>query len=70
MNIEHNVNTQELTEEDYTKVYAGYGHSLLLGEDLMNIIYDISPETTPLQSNIGQETVSNTLFEWQTDSLY
>ncbi len=38
-------------------------------EDLMNIIYDISPETTPLQSNIGQETVSNTLFEWQTDAL-
>lgn len=38
-------------------------------EDLMNIIYDISPEQTPLISNIGQETVSNTLFEWQTDSL-
>ncbi len=39
-------------------------------EDLMNIIYDISPEQTPLISNIGQESVSNTLFEWQTDTLY
>ena len=38
-------------------------------EDLMNIIYDISPEQTPLISNIGQESVNNTLFEWQTDSL-
>ena len=38
-------------------------------EDLMNIIYDISPEQTPLISNIGQESVSNTTFEWQTDSL-
>ena len=38
-------------------------------EDLMNIIYDISPEQTPLISNIGQESVSNTMFEWQTDSL-
>ena len=38
-------------------------------EDLMNIIYDISPEQTPLISNIGQESVSNTNFEWQTDSL-
>ena len=41
MNIEHNVNTQELTEEDYTKVYAGYGHSVLLGEDLMNIMPEV-----------------------------
>lgn len=38
-------------------------------EDLANIIYDISPEETPFQSNIGQETVSNTYFEWMTDTL-
>lgn len=38
-------------------------------EDLANIIYDISPDETPLQSNIGQETVSNTYFEWMTDVL-
>ena len=39
-------------------------------EDLMNVIYDISPEQTPFVSNIAQEQVSNTMFEWQTDSLY
>ena len=38
-------------------------------EDLMNVIYDISPEQTPMISNVAQEQVSNTLFEWQTDSL-
>ena len=33
-------------------------------EELANIIYDISPDETPFQSNIGQETVSNTYYEW------
>lgn len=38
-------------------------------EELSNIISNISPEDVPLQSNIGSENVSNTYFEWQTDSL-
>jgi len=38
-------------------------------EDLSNVITNISPEETPYQSNIGRETISNTLFEWQSDSL-
>lgn len=38
-------------------------------EDLSNIIYDISPTTTPLMSNIGRDTADNTYFEWQTDVL-
>lgn len=38
-------------------------------EDLANIIYNISPEETPYFSNIGKDTVTNTLYEWQTDSL-
>ena len=38
-------------------------------EELSNIIYNISPEETPFQSNGGRETVKNTFFEWQTDSL-
>jgi len=38
-------------------------------EDLSNVITNISPEETPYQSNIGRETISNTLFEWQTDVL-
>jgi hypothetical protein len=38
-------------------------------EDLSNIIYNISPETTPFMSNIGRDTADNTYFEWQTDAL-
>lgn len=38
-------------------------------EDLANVIYNISPAETPLISNAGKETVSNTYFEWQVDSL-
>lgn len=39
-------------------------------EDLANVIYDISPEDTPFQSNIGRgPKPNNTLFEWQVDSL-
>lgn len=38
-------------------------------EDLSNIISNISPEDTPVYSMAGKGKVSNTLFEWQTDSL-
>ena len=38
-------------------------------EDLSNIITNIAPEETPYMSNIGHESVSNSLFEWQTDTL-
>jgi len=38
-------------------------------EDLSNVITNIAPEETPYQSNIGRETITNTLFEWQTDTL-
>ena len=38
-------------------------------EDLSNTIHNISPEETPLLSNIPKETCSNTYYEWQTDSL-
>ncbi len=38
-------------------------------EDLSDLISDISPTTTPFQSNIGSRDVDNTYFEWQTDSL-
>jgi len=45
--------------------YAAVG----IREELSNIIYNISPEETPFMSNGGRETVSNTFYEWQTDSL-
>lgn len=38
-------------------------------EELSNVIANISPEETPFQSNVGSESISNTFFEWQTDSL-
>ena len=38
-------------------------------EDLSNVITNIAPEETPFMSNIGRETISNSLYEWQTDTL-
>lgn len=38
-------------------------------EDLADVIYNIAPEETPFMSNIGRKQVSNTLFEWQEDTL-
>jgi len=38
-------------------------------EQLSDVISSISPEEVPLQSNLGSVNVSNTYFEWQTDSL-
>ena len=38
-------------------------------EDLSDLISDISPTTTPFQSNICSRDADNTYFEWQTDAL-
>ena len=38
-------------------------------EDLSNIIYNISPTDTPFMSGVGKTKATNTLHEWQTDSL-
>ena len=51
-----------------TNTYQTYGEKGIR-EDLSNVISSISPEETPFQSNVGTESVSNTFFEWQTDSL-
>ena len=40
-----------------------------LREDLSDLISDISPTTTPFQSNIGTRGAEATYFEWQTDAL-
>lgn len=41
-----------------------------LREDLADVIYNISPESTPFISNMTKRRqVTNTFFEWQTDSL-
>lgn len=38
-------------------------------EDLSDVIYNISPRETPFMSAIGREKATQTLTEWQTDSL-
>ncbi len=38
-------------------------------EDISDIISNISPTKTPFSSMIGSETITNTLFQWQEDSL-
>ena len=38
-------------------------------EDISDIISNITPTTTPFLSSIGKESVSNTLYQWQEDSL-
>ena len=43
--------------------------SIGVKEDLADVIYDISPTDTPIMSSIGKARASQTLNEWQTDSL-
>ena len=38
-------------------------------EDLEDVIYDISPEETPLYSSCAKVKATNTYHEWQTDAL-
>jgi len=47
------------------KTYSQVG----LKEDIEDIIYDISPTDTPMLSSIGSSTATNTLHQWQQDSL-
>src|SRR5215831_11445145 len=38
-------------------------------EDLVNVIYDVSPVDTPFLSMAGQTSATNVNHEWQVDSL-
>jgi len=38
-------------------------------EQLSNIIYNLSPTTTPFMSAIGKNSIKNVVFDWQTESL-
>lgn len=53
------------TPTDTTSTYDAIGNR----EDLSDIIYDISPTTTPFISGISHGTATATNHEWQTDSL-
>ena len=43
--------------------------SVGIREDLQDVIYQISPEETPFYSACKKVKASNTLHEWQTDTL-
>jgi len=51
-----------------TNTRETYG-GVQIREDLSNIIYNISPMDTPFISGAGRGSCSNTLFEWQRDTL-
>jgi len=38
-------------------------------EQLSNIIYNLSPTTTPFMSSIKTSSIKNVVFDWQTESL-
>ena len=38
-------------------------------EQLSDVIYNISPQTTPFMSSIGKNTIKNVVFDWQTENL-
>ena len=38
-------------------------------EQLSNVIYNISPTTTPFMSSIGKNSIKNVVFNWQTEAL-
>jgi hypothetical protein len=40
-----------------------------IAEDVSDIISNISPTKTPFSTAIGNEKITNTIFEWQEDSL-
>ena len=52
-----------------TNTFDTYDGSNSIREDLADVIYNISPTETPFMSNAAKGTATNTLYEWQTDSL-
>lgn len=53
------------TPADTTSTYDAVGNR----EDLSNVIYDISPTTTPFLSGISRVAATATNHEWQTDTI-
>ena len=51
-----------------TNVFETYD-SNSIREDLSNVIYNVTPDETPLLSSIAQVKASQTYHEWQVDSL-
>ena len=38
-------------------------------EDLSDVIYNIAPMDTPFMSGLSKQSVDNTFYEWQTDTI-
>ena len=38
-------------------------------EDISNVISNISPTTVPFTTSVGEESIDNTLYQWQEDTL-
>ena len=51
-----------------TNTYDTYD-SVGIREDLSNVIYDVSPDETPLLSAMAKVKATNTFHEWQTNTL-
>ena len=43
--------------------------SVAIREDLSNVIYNIAPMDTPFLSGLSKQSVDNTFYEWQTDTI-
>jgi hypothetical protein len=52
-----------------TNTFDTYDGVNSIREDLADVIYNISPTETPFMANASKGTATNTLHEWQTDSL-
>ena len=52
-----------------TNTFDTYDGVNSIREDLADVIFNISPTETPFMSNASKGTATNTLHEWQTDSL-
>jgi hypothetical protein len=51
-----------------SNTFQTYG-AVGIREDLSDVIYNISPTSTPFLNSAGRGKAENTFFEWQTDSL-
>ncbi|VTU37034.1 SU10 major capsid protein [Variovorax sp. PBL-E5] len=50
-------------------VFDRYDVNNSVREDLIDKIYNVSPEEVPVTTNFGRGTATNTLHEWQRDAL-
>jgi uncharacterized protein DUF5309 len=52
-----------------SNTYSRYDQATTVREDLLDFISNIAPTDTPIVTMAGTGTASNTLHEWQTDTL-